>query len=91
MQTIEVNGHRVRIGLMPTPDEQREIEDAIWTLQTYGRGRIVENSIVGPWIQIDHDREHVDKLVRAADLLERFGMLDRHPSKGNPRNVRVRK
>ena len=49
----------------------------------------VESATVGPWIQIDHDREHVPKLQAAIQVLERHGMIERHPTKGNPRNVRI--
>ena len=100
MKTAVINGHPVELGItaaspeippshrLLTP-EQQEIQDAIWTLQTYGRGRIVESVAVGPWVQIDHDREHVPKLQAAIQVLERHGMIERHHSKGNPRNVRI--
>ena len=94
MKTAVINGHPVELGITAAspeipPPEQQEIQDAIWTLQTYGRGRIVESATVGPWIQIDHDREHVPKLQAAIQVLERHGMIERHHSKGNPRNVRI--
>ena len=100
MRLIEISGQPVELGITATSPEippshqlltpeQQEIQDAIWTLQTYGRGRIVESVAVGPWIQIDHDREHVPKLQAAIQVLERHGMIERHHSKGNPRNVRI--
>ena len=67
------------------------IADAIWTLETFGRIRAVADSRVGPWIQIDHDREHTAKLVEAVAVLEAVGMAERHPTRGNPRNVRILK
>ena len=100
MKQAKIMGYPIELGItaaspeippshrLLTP-EQQEIQDAIWTLQTYGRGRIVESATVGPWIQTDHDREHVPKLQAAIDVLERHGMIERHPTKGNPRNVRI--
>lgn len=67
----------------------RSIDEARNILQTYGRGRIVEDSGVEAWIQIDHDREHLAKLLRAVEVLDGFGMIERHRTKGNPRNVRI--
>ena len=54
MKQATVKGYPIGLGItasspeippshqLLTP-EQQEIQDAIWTLQTYGRGRIVES------------------------------------------------
>lgn len=68
--------------------ERRQIDDATHYIRTFGRGRIVADQKLGPWFQIDHDRAHTAKLDEAARYLESIGLAERHPTKGNPRNVR---
>ena len=68
---------------------QREIDDAVHVLQTYGRGRITDSQMTGFWIQIDHDRAHIEQLQAAVAVLERYNMIEHHPRFGNPRNVRI--
>lgn len=66
----------------------RRVDDAREFIRTYGRGRIVADQRLGAWIQIDHDRAHSAALEAAASFLESQGLAERHPTKGNPRNVR---
>lgn len=73
----------------PLTDQERRVEDAIWVLETYGRGRIKYDQRIGPWIQIDHDRTRIEALEAAARYLQSLGLAERHPRKGNPRNVRI--
>ena len=68
--------------------ERRAVDDATHYIRTFGRGRIVADQRLGPWFQIDHDRAHTAKLDEAARYLESLGLAERHPTKGNPRNVR---
>lgn len=68
---------------------QREIDDAVYTLQTYGRGRITDSQMTGFWIQIDHDQAHIEQLQAAVAVLEQYNMIEHHPRFGNPRNVRI--
>lgn len=69
--------------------ERRLIDDAIWTIQTYGRARVIDNATIGQWYQIDHDRSHRQRLDEAVAVLETVGLIEHHPTLGNPRNVRI--
>ena len=70
MKQATVRGYPIELGItasapeippshqLLTPEQQNPRTQS-GPLETYGRGRIVESATVGPWIQIDHDREHV--------------------------------